>query len=186
MGSVALIEGSFVRRLALHVDHRGSFLEAFNASCFEDPELRRCLQVSVSRSRLDVLRGIHASPYGKLVSCVQGRVLDYCVDLRPESPTYLRWQRVELDARSPEQVYVPERCGHLVLSLEDDSLLCYAQSGSYDRELEMEVHARDEQIGLAFPKPVREAEYVMSEKDSLAPSLREAREAYRRRVGREW
>ena len=34
----------------------------------------------------------------KLVSCVRGAVLDVAVDLRPDSPTYLRWHAQPLSA----------------------------------------------------------------------------------------
>ena len=42
-------------------------------------------------SKRDVLRGLHTSPYTKLVSVLSGAVYDVVVDLREESPTFGKW-----------------------------------------------------------------------------------------------
>lgn len=48
-------------------------------------------QISVSSSKRDVLRGMHTSPYSKLVGVTSGAVYDVIVDLREESPTFGKW-----------------------------------------------------------------------------------------------
>ena len=52
------------------------------------------------------------------------------VDLREESPTYLKWKAVELSENDAKQVYIPPRCGHGFFCKEDNSLLVYCQEGT--------------------------------------------------------
>eukprot|EP00959_Pyramimonas_sp_CCMP1952_P373742 7827214-Pyramimonas_sp.AAC.1 len=62
--------GAYVRRLKQHRDNRGFFEEIYNKN--EENNVSkgpaRWEQVSVSTSGPDVLRGIHISAYGKLVT----------------------------------------------------------------------------------------------------------------------
>ena len=61
-------------------------------------------QMSWSRSvKPGILRGIHTSTYGKLVTCVRGAVYDVMVDLREDSPTFLRWCGVMLTEENRKQ-----------------------------------------------------------------------------------
>ena len=57
-------------------------------------------QISVAISKRDVLRGLHTSPYSKLVSIISGVVYDVVVDFREESPTYGKWVAHFLSAKS--------------------------------------------------------------------------------------
>jgi GNAT superfamily N-acetyltransferase len=83
-------------------------------------------QISHSRSRRGVVRGVHytATPPGmaKLVHCPQGRALDFIVDLRTGSPAFGRWESVELDPASGRSAYLPVGVGHLFVALEDDEV----------------------------------------------------------------
>lgn len=54
------------------------------------------------------LYGIHFQnnprPQTKLLYCTLGRGMDYAVDLRKESPTYLKWVGVELSKENRRQI----------------------------------------------------------------------------------
>ena len=73
--------------------------------------------------------GIHyreeKDPMGKLVTVIHGRAMDYIVDLRKDSPTYLKWERVELSAENALSVYIPAGFGHGFQTLEDDTIQLY-------------------------------------------------------------
>jgi dTDP-4-dehydrorhamnose 3,5-epimerase len=43
----------------------------------------------------------------KLLRCSKGAIHDVLIDLRPDSPTYLRWEAYELAAENRRQLYVP-------------------------------------------------------------------------------
>ena len=69
------------------------------------------------------LRGLHftwpPSGEGKLVRCARGRMHDLLLDLRPDSPTFLRHCSVVLDADERHAVWIPPGVEHVVTVLED-------------------------------------------------------------------
>lgn len=131
------VNGAFIVKGVRHRDQRGFFEEIYNESKFaSDANVFKASawqQVSLAGSQSNVLRGLHCSNYAKYVQCVRGRVFDVVVDLRPESPTYLKWQGVWLDGddSAPTHLYVPKRCGHGYFS-QAESLFLYLQDGVYN------------------------------------------------------
>ena len=88
------LEGLLLIRPTVFADHRGYFFESFNAERFRKATGvdNHFVQDNESRSDRGVLRGLHFQlpphPQAKLVRVVKGAVLDVCVDIRPQSPTY--------------------------------------------------------------------------------------------------
>jgi len=70
-------------------------------------------------------------------------------------------------------VYIPGGCGHGFFSYEEDSIIVYAQEGTYDPPTEMNVNFADEVLKIQWPTPI-EGSYIVSEKDLNAPSFAEA------------
>ena len=81
-----------------------------------------------------VLRGIHVSPYAKLITCVSGAIYDVVVDLRPESSTYLKWAAVELTEDNCKQLFIPPLCGHGFYSQAENSTIMYCQVSIVDEK----------------------------------------------------
>ena len=96
--------------------------------------------------------GIHyrdvADPMTKLVSVVKGRGMDYVVDLREDSPTYLKWEKIELSETNALTVLVPAGIGHCFLSLEDDTIQCYSVDRSGEEAFSKTLNYKDPKIGL--------------------------------------
>ena len=95
------------------------------------------VQTSLSRNiAAFTLRGMHfqAAPKAetKLVRVVRGRAFDVCVDLRPESPTHMRWVGFELDAENARAVLIPEGVAHGFLTLEADTDVLYQISPAFE------------------------------------------------------
>src|SRR5262245_11620259 len=90
-------------RIERRTDERGFFARTFCASEFAQAGLPiDALQTSISFNvKRGTVRGLHfqwpPSKEGKLVRCVRGSLFDVLLDLRPESPTYLRHMSVRLD-----------------------------------------------------------------------------------------
>ena len=61
------------------------------------------------------------------MTCVKGSVYDVVVDLRCESPTYLKWAAVVLSDSNGLQLLVPPFCGHGYYSLQEGSTVLYVQ-----------------------------------------------------------
>jgi dTDP-4-dehydrorhamnose 3,5-epimerase len=162
---------------AVHGDERGFFCETYRQEW--DPELgvpseRRFVQDNHSRSRHGVLRGMHfqvGDGVAKLVRCARGRIFDVAVDIRRGSPTYGRWEGVELDEHSMRELYVPVGFAHGFCVLSDVADVLYKQSAYYDAALERGIAWDDPDVGIRWPLPV--AELLVSDRDSCAPRLRE-------------
>ncbi len=76
-----------------------------------------------------MLRGIHLQAgQAKLVRCTRGRIWDVAVDLRPDSPTYRRWEGYELDDRTHRQLLIPDGFGHGFCVLSDEADVVYLLS----------------------------------------------------------
>ena len=166
------LEGVVLVEPTVHGDERGFFVETFRESAL--PELGidvEFVQDNHSRSGARVLRGLHLQRgQAKLVRCARGRIFDVAVDLRPDSPTYRRWEGYELDDVEHRQLFVPDGFGHgfCVLSAEADVI--YRLSSYYDPELETGIAWDDPEIGIEWPV----SDPVLSGRDRSAPTLAEA------------
>ena len=171
------IEGAWVFTPQVHSDDRGSFAEAFRGAEFAADLGYRLdvAQVNCSVSRRGVIRGIHYAdvPPGqaKYVTCVAGTILDVVVDLRTGSPSFGKWEAVQLDAGTRRAVFLAEGLGHAFMALTDDATALYLCSTPYAPGREHGVDPRDPAIGIAWPL---DTEPVLSDKDADAPTLDEA------------
>lgn len=172
------IEGAFELRNVVHADDRGEFAEWFRRDTIEQQTGYRfpVLQANVSRSAKGVVRGIHFCevPPGqaKLVTCMSGRITDVVVDIRVGSPTYGRWEAIQLDAAERNAVLLPVGVGHAFVALEEDTTVCYLVSDVYTPEKEHGVHPLDAELAIDFGLPVDQL--LLSPKDQQAPRLAEA------------
>lgn len=144
-------------------DDRGFFQETFEEKKYGSLSNIRWAQSNWSRSKKNVLRGIHCAKYAKLVNCVRGRIWDVVVDLRSKSPTYKKVFSIEISEENALQVYVPEGCGHGFLSLEDNSSLFYLQTGLF--ALYGEETYRYDSFGIDWPCF---GKYILSSRDQEA------------------
>ena len=167
------IDGVVVVQPELHTDERGFFARTFCAREFEAAGLRPVVaQTNVSfNERAGTLRGLHfqrpPAAESKLVRCTRGRVYDVAVDLRPASPTYLRYVGVVLDADERNALYVPEGCAHGYLTLEDGCEVAYQVSEFYTPGVEGGLSWNDPALAIAWPAEVQ----VISSKDASWPPL---------------
>lgn len=112
------------------------------------------VETTLTVNKKNVFRGFHSNPFDKIVTCVQGQILDIIVNLDVSSPNYLLPQYFMLDPNTPLfQVFVPKNHGHACLSLQDDSILLYHFNGHYSDENTKHIHYRDPYIQLVLPVP---------------------------------
>ena len=161
------LAGAFIVDLERHKDNRGFFARVFCQNEFVTHGLKPLVaQANIgSNQRRGTVRGMHfqfpPAAETKYVRCVRGAVLDIIVDLRPESPTYLRHVAVELSATNQRGIYIPERFAHGYQTLEDDTDTLYMVGEFYTPGVEGGLRHDDPALGLSWPLPVE----VISEKD---------------------
>src|SRR5262245_15213509 len=106
-----------------HVDARGWFSETYHEQRLREVSITcRFVQDNMSSSkRRGTLRGLHfqlpPAAQAKLVSVIQGRILDVAVDIRQGSPTFGRHVSIELSAESERQLYIPVGFAHGYVNL---------------------------------------------------------------------
>lgn len=158
------------------LDDRGWFLRVFSADSYGEAGIDHTtlVQENQSRSRQRTIRGLHTRSTlseAKLVRCAHGEIFDVVVDLRPWSPTFLRWERFVLDDRRHRQVYIPPGCAHGFQALSRQADVCYRVDAYYDPSLDVAVAWNDPELAIPWPLP----EPILSERDRDAPPLREVR-----------
>ena len=94
-------------------DGRGYFFESYSKAKFAEAGIDiDFVQDNQSFSHKGTIRGLHAqtAPHAqaKLVRVIQGRVLDVAIDVRKSSPTYGKYETIELSAENQLQFLVPQ------------------------------------------------------------------------------
>jgi dTDP-4-dehydrorhamnose 3,5-epimerase len=107
------------------------------------------------------------------VYCPKGAVLDVVIDIRVGSPTFGRWDAVQLDDVDRRAVYISEGLGHAFMALADGSVVTYLCSTGYNPDREFGTHPLDAELELPWPDDIAP---ILSAKDGAAPTLREAQE----------
>ena len=168
------IPGACVIEPEEQADERGFFARVFCGDEFArhglNPNLAQC---SISFNNLrGTLRGLHCQvkPHeeAKLVRCTQGAIFDVALDLRRDSPAYLKWHGVELSAQNRRMLYIPEGCAHGLLTLSDDTEVHYHISEFHHPECAQGVRWDDPAFAIAWPEPAR----AISERDRGYPDFR--------------
>ena len=166
------LEGAFIIEPERIEDTRGFFARAWCKNEFDTHGLNsRLVQCNIAFNKTQgTLRGMHyqATPHEeiKLVRCTKGVIYDAIVDLRPGSPTYLKWIGVELTEQNHKMLYVPEGFAHGYQTLTDNTEVFYHVSQFYSPESERGVRWDDPAFGIKWPETNN---VVISEKDKNWP-----------------
>jgi dTDP-4-dehydrorhamnose 3,5-epimerase len=154
-------------------DERGFFARFFCVNEFDKVGLdKNVVQINNSLSKdKGTLRGIHyqLAPKAetKIVRCIKGSLYDVIVDLRPNSPTFLKWFGATLSAENRTMMFVPKGFGHAFLTLEEDTEALYLVTEFYAPEHERGMRWNDPKIGIEWPiEPV-----IISDKDKNHPDF---------------
>lgn len=160
-------------RPRLFGDDRGHFSETWRQAHFEEALGRKVhfVQDNESVSGAGVLRGLHFQvperAQGKLVRVVRGAAIDVVVDLRRDSPTYGRYEKVLLSGENRWQFWVPEGFAHGFLTLEPDTVFCYKCTEVYSPEHERAIRWDDPDLGIDWGTDSP----LLSPKDAVAPAF---------------
>ena len=161
--------------LEVRKDERGYFARTMCTAEFASNGLPTCfVQANHSHNtQRGTLRGMHyqRAPYGeaKLVRCVRGAIFDVIIDLRLESPTYMRSEGFVLSADNGRTLYVPEGFAHGYQTLVNDTDVIYQVSCAYTPEAEAGVRYNDPSFRIAWPERVT----AISSKDAGWPNFEE-------------
>jgi len=167
------LKGAFLVEVKKLEDERGFFGRAFCKNEFLEHGLNpNFVQINTSLSKKKgTIRGMHyqVDPYQevKFIRCTRGRIWDVIIDLRPESPTFMKWAGNELSADNCRMVYVPGNFAHGFISLEDNSEVYYPVTQFYTPGAERGLRWDDPAFSIQWPIEV----ILVSEKDKAHPKF---------------
>ena len=170
------LDGVYIIEPQVFGDNRGWFYESYSKRALEklgiDTEF---VQDNRSYSALKgTLRGLHCqknpSSQAKLVACTRGEIIDVAVDVRKDSPTYLKHIKVVLSAENKKMLYIPKGCLHGFVTLTDDVELLYKADDFYSPADDRSVRYDDPVFGIDWGV----SDPVLSQKDSSAPLFGES------------
>jgi dTDP-4-dehydrorhamnose 3,5-epimerase len=162
------LKGAYVINATFSSDERGGFARVFCKKEFSKiGHTKEFVQFNQSYNiNKGTVRGMHyqQAPYKeiKLIRCVKGVVDDVIVDIRKNSPTFLKHIHVELSAKNKRMVYVPEGFAHGFQTLEDDTELIYSHTEYYTPDANAGLNCKDPLLTIAWPLDIA----VISEKDN--------------------
>jgi dTDP-4-dehydrorhamnose 3,5-epimerase len=166
------LKGLILLEPKIFEDERGYFYESYQAEKFLDFGINvTFVQDNQSKSIAGTLRGLHFQipPYdqAKLVQVVKGSVMDVAVDIRVGSPTYGKYEVVELSDQNHRQFFIPSGFAHGFLALENNTIFTYKCSNYYHKSFEGGLLWSDSKVDIDwnFKNP------LVSEKDQVLPEL---------------
>jgi len=173
------IPGLLILQPKVFGDERGFFFESYSRRAFLEATGLDLdfVQHNHSRSSKGVLRGLHYQlpPHeqGKLVRVASGAIWDVAVDVRPGSPSFGRWEGVELSAQNQKQLWLPPGFAHGFLVLSDAAEVLYMTTAAYAPLAEAAVRWDDPALAIAWPDVGMAP--LLSPKDIQAPWLKDAK-----------
>jgi len=157
-----ILKGSYEISLTPHGDSRGWFARTYCKQEFEQIGHRQeWVQLNHSySSQKATLRGMHFqhAPYAeiKMLRCIAGAVYDVIIDLRKDSPTFLKWYGTELSAQNKKMLYIPAGFAHGFQTMSDNTELIYHHSQFYTPSAEAGIRYDDKTINIAWPLAISE------------------------------
>ena len=156
-------------------DERGWFMESFRKDLLEDAvghTLDFC-QDNLAKSSYGVIRGLHYQmpPHAqsKLVSVLQGSVIDVVVDIRRGSSNFGEHLAIELSAENQKKLFIPRGFAHGYACLSETALLTYKVDSHYNKAAEASIAFDDPQLAIDWRIPVDKQ--ILSSKDQEHPAL---------------
>lgn len=159
-------------------DERGNFIKDFLLEFFDKNNLDSSLDevFYAKNNAANILRGMHFAtnfPQAKIVRCLTGCIFDVIVDLRPSSPTYLKWEGFYLSEENNKVLYVPKGFAHGYLTI-SPCIVSYKCCGKYIKEYDSGIIYNDKDLGIIWP--FVDSKLVISEKDKSLKTYAEMKD----------
>jgi dTDP-4-dehydrorhamnose 3,5-epimerase len=149
----------------------GFFVDTYNSQLHEYKFVKDSISGSIKPG---TIRGFHfqIEPFAqaKLISVIQGSIIDFFVDIRHDSKTYLDHGKVKLSNNNSHFIYLPKGFAHGFITLESNTIVSYKLDEHYNPEFEKTILWDDPNLGVEWPEF---EDYFLSSKDKQGLSLNE-------------
>ena len=167
-------EGLYIIEPICFKDDRGAFSRIF---C--ENELRDILDFNIKQINYSVteikgtVRGLHFQyePFAeiKIIKCIRGAIFDIAVDIRKNSPTFLKHFTIELSQKNQKMLCIPKGFAHGFQALRNKTELLYLHTHAYTPSHEGALNIKDPALNITLPIPLTN----ISERDNSHPLLSE-------------
>ena len=124
------LNGVFLIDNYVAFDNRGLFVKSFKKSLFVSNGLESDFKENyLNISKKDVIRGMHFQvppfDHAKLVTVIEGSIIDVILDLRKDSPTHLKFVDIELSSENNKSIYISKGLAHGFGVLSEKAIVNY-------------------------------------------------------------
>ena len=136
------------------IDKRGCFFRAF---CQKDMSIflrnKKIVQINISKNKnKGTVRGLHyqigAYSEKKIVMCLKGEFVDYVVDIRENSSTYLDYFKIKLSEKDDKILLIPEGFAHGFITTKKNTEILYLHTNEYNKKSERGLNFQDPALKL--------------------------------------
>ena len=134
----------------IYKDTRGFFKEVEKNKILKKKFVFDCF----SFSKKNTLRGLHLQTkksQAKIITVVQGKILDVVVDLRKNSKTFGKHFKIEISENSDYSLFIPENFAHGFLCLSKNCGVYYKCSNYRDKKSETTIKWNDKYLNIKWP-----------------------------------
>lgn len=166
------IEGLLVLKRLIHQDDRGFFREIFHID-----EIEKVLgiefkgvQMNHARSKANVLRGIHAENWNKIICPVNGEIFVAIVDIRADSETFGRVETFIINDKNRIALFVSKGLANSYCITSQEAVdYIYLVDAYYDGSDQRAIAFDDPDLNIKWPVE----NSIISERDKNNPRLRD-------------
>ena len=162
------IKDLLIIKTKIYKDDRGFFKEVEKNQLLKKKFIFDCL----SFSKKNTLRGLHLQKkksQAKIITVVDGKILDVVVDLRKKSKTYGKHFAIEISKNSDFSLFIPENFAHGFLCLSKTCTVYYKCTNYRNEKTETTIKWNDRDLKIKWPvkKP------ILSSKDNAGIAFSE-------------
>jgi dTDP-4-dehydrorhamnose 3,5-epimerase len=150
----------YIIEMEKKTDDRGFFARTWCKHEFE----KIGMNIEIVQSNLvfnktkGTFRGFHyqKEPFSenKIITCIQGSIIDLIIDLRPASETYLQWKSFSISSNNKQIIFIPKGIAHGYQTLDDNTILLYQSTEFYYPKAELGIRFNDPFFNIKLPLPI--------------------------------
>jgi dTDP-4-dehydrorhamnose 3,5-epimerase len=164
----------------LFKDDRGSLKVIFNKKLkfFKDFDVKYCFTTFNHSAK--TFRGVHFQIYpfsqNKLIILNSGKIIDFIVDLRKTSKSFLKVINLNLSAKENHIIKIPKGFGHAYYTLEKNTSITYFTDEKYNLNCSCGINYKDKSIHSNFNnldiKHISQKDYSLPNTEDIFNKLR--------------
>ena len=145
------IKGPKLIKSNVFKDNRGFLRETYRKKLFKKIDFPFDV---MSFSKKNVLRGMHyqsKNSQAKIITVVDGEILDVVVDLRKKSKTYGKHFSIKISKKSDFSLFIPENFAHGFLCLSKTCTVYYKCTNYRNQKTETTIKWNDKNLKIKWP-----------------------------------